>query len=155
MANGRLMIGGHTNIRKRLPIHAGGFNLGLVMRQLIGLGTPRGLPGPPRGRHRCAIRAHGHHPTPRRDLDVGSTHRGHGRPARITDHADRQLVSDGDLYRGLLMDLARMWGSFTPALKRPYQLVGSRRAVDSCVADGEYDPHRIERNAPCETDYDW
>ena len=37
---------GHTNIRKRLLIHAGGFNLGLLMRQLIGVGTPRGLQGP-------------------------------------------------------------------------------------------------------------
>jgi hypothetical protein len=36
---------GHTNIRKRLLIHAGGFNLGLLMRQLIGVGTPRGLQG--------------------------------------------------------------------------------------------------------------
>jgi hypothetical protein len=36
---------GHTNILKRLLIHAGGFNLGLVMRQLTGLGTPRGLQG--------------------------------------------------------------------------------------------------------------
>ena len=33
----------HTNILKRLLIHAGGFNLGLVMRHLIGSGTPRGL----------------------------------------------------------------------------------------------------------------
>jgi transposase len=36
---------GHTNILKRLLIHAGGFNLGLVMRHLIGSGTPRGLQG--------------------------------------------------------------------------------------------------------------
>src|SRR6202171_1888328 len=36
---------GHTNILKRLLIHAGGFNLGLVMRHLIGIGTPRGLQG--------------------------------------------------------------------------------------------------------------
>ena len=36
---------GHTNILKRLLIHAGGFNLALVMRQLIGVGTPRGLQG--------------------------------------------------------------------------------------------------------------
>jgi hypothetical protein len=36
---------GHANIRKRLLIHAGGFNLGLLMRQLIGVGTPRGLQG--------------------------------------------------------------------------------------------------------------
>ena len=39
----RTHLRGHTNILKRLLIHAGGFNLGLIMRQLIGLGTPRGL----------------------------------------------------------------------------------------------------------------
>jgi transposase len=31
----------HDNIAKRLLIHVGGFNLGLVMRQLIGIGKPR------------------------------------------------------------------------------------------------------------------
>jgi hypothetical protein len=36
---------GHSNIRKRLLIHASGFNLGLLMRRLIGVGTPRGLQG--------------------------------------------------------------------------------------------------------------
>jgi transposase len=41
----RTYLRGHTNILKRLLIHAGGFNLGLVMRQLIGIGTPRGLQG--------------------------------------------------------------------------------------------------------------
>ena len=41
----RVHLRGHTNIRKRLLIHAGGFNLGLLMRQLIGVGTPRGLQG--------------------------------------------------------------------------------------------------------------
>jgi hypothetical protein len=39
----RTHLRGHANILKRLLIHAGGFNLGLVMRQLIGIGTPRGL----------------------------------------------------------------------------------------------------------------
>jgi len=39
----RTHLRGHENILKRLLIHAGGFNLGLVMRQLIGVGTPRGL----------------------------------------------------------------------------------------------------------------
>ena len=39
----RTHLRGHTNILKRILIHAGGFNLGLIMRQLIGLGTPRGL----------------------------------------------------------------------------------------------------------------
>ena len=41
----RTHLRGHTNILKRVLIHAGGFNLGLVMRQLIGAGTPRGLQG--------------------------------------------------------------------------------------------------------------
>jgi transposase len=41
----RVHLRGHTNIRKRLLIHASGFNLGLLMRQLIGVGTPRGLQG--------------------------------------------------------------------------------------------------------------
>jgi transposase len=41
----RTHLRGHSNILKRLLIHAGGFNLGLMMRQLIGLGTPRGLQG--------------------------------------------------------------------------------------------------------------
>src|SRR5258708_25185160 len=39
----RTHLRGHTNILKPLLIHAGGFNLGLVMRHLIGSGTPRGL----------------------------------------------------------------------------------------------------------------
>jgi transposase len=41
----RVYLRGHANIRKRLLIHAGGFNLSLLMRQLIGAGTPRGLQG--------------------------------------------------------------------------------------------------------------
>jgi transposase len=41
----RVHLRGHTNIMKRLLIHTGGFNLGLLMRQLIGLGTPQGLQG--------------------------------------------------------------------------------------------------------------
>ena len=41
----RVHLRGHTNTRKRLLIHTAGFNLGLLMRQLIGVGTPRGLQG--------------------------------------------------------------------------------------------------------------
>ncbi len=41
----RTHLRGHPNILKRLLIHAGGFNLGLIMRHLIGVGTPRGLQG--------------------------------------------------------------------------------------------------------------
>ena len=36
---------GHPNILKRLLVHTGAFNLGLLMRTLIGVGTPRGLQG--------------------------------------------------------------------------------------------------------------
>ena len=43
----RTHLRGHTNILKRLLIHVSGFNLGLIMRQLIGFGTPRGLQGRP------------------------------------------------------------------------------------------------------------
>lgn len=35
----------HGNIAKRLLVHVGGFNLGLVMRRLIGIGKPRRLQG--------------------------------------------------------------------------------------------------------------
>jgi transposase len=41
----RTHLRGHTNILKRLLIHASAFNLGLMMRSLIGIGTPRGLQG--------------------------------------------------------------------------------------------------------------
>jgi transposase len=41
----RVHLRGHTNILKRLLIHTAGFNLGLLMRQLIGIGTPRSLQG--------------------------------------------------------------------------------------------------------------
>ncbi len=41
----RTHLRGHTNIYKRLCIHGGAFNLGLVMRKLTGKGTPRGLYG--------------------------------------------------------------------------------------------------------------
>jgi transposase len=41
----RVYLRGHANILKRVMIHTGAFNLGLLMRQLIGVGTPRGLQG--------------------------------------------------------------------------------------------------------------
>jgi transposase len=41
----RTYLRGHDNILKRVLVHASGFNLGLVMRRLIGVGTPRGLQG--------------------------------------------------------------------------------------------------------------
>ena len=41
----RTHLRGHANILKRLFVHIGGFNLGLLMRTLFGVGTPRGLQG--------------------------------------------------------------------------------------------------------------
>jgi transposase len=41
----RVYLRGHTNILKRILIHTCGFNLGLLMRQLTGIGTPRSLQG--------------------------------------------------------------------------------------------------------------
>jgi transposase len=43
----RTHLRGHRNILKRLLIHASGFNLGILMRQVFGRGTPRGLQGAP------------------------------------------------------------------------------------------------------------
>jgi hypothetical protein len=39
----RTHLRGQTNILKRILIHVSGFNLGLILRQMIGVGTPRGL----------------------------------------------------------------------------------------------------------------
>jgi transposase len=41
----RTHLRGHDNILKRVLVHVSGFNLGLVMRRLIGVGTPRGFQG--------------------------------------------------------------------------------------------------------------
>lgn len=41
----RTHLRGHENILKRLLVHSGAFNLGLLMRQMLGIGTPRGLQG--------------------------------------------------------------------------------------------------------------
>src|SRR5258708_23585895 len=39
----RTHLRGHKNILKRLVVHAGACNLGLIMRQRMQVGTPRGL----------------------------------------------------------------------------------------------------------------
>ncbi len=39
----RTWLRGRTNILKRYLVHVAAFNLGLVMRQMLGAGTPRGL----------------------------------------------------------------------------------------------------------------
>ena len=41
----RVHLKGRDNILKRLLVHAGGFNLALILRKLIGVGKPRRLQG--------------------------------------------------------------------------------------------------------------
>ena len=41
----RVHLKGSNNILKRLLVHAGGFNLALIMRKLVGIGKPRRLQG--------------------------------------------------------------------------------------------------------------
>ena len=55
----RTHVRGHTNIFKRLCIHGGAFNLGLLMRKLIGRGTPRGFHGRLSGLRALARRING------------------------------------------------------------------------------------------------
>ena len=39
----RVRLRGRTNLLKRLAVHAGAANLGLLMRKMFGVGTPRTL----------------------------------------------------------------------------------------------------------------
>jgi transposase len=55
----RVHLRGRANILKRLLVHVGGFNLSLVMRKLVGKGTPRGLQGSVSGRSRPVLAAWG------------------------------------------------------------------------------------------------
>ena len=80
-----------------------GFNLGLVMRHLIGIGTPRGL----QGRVAAVLATLSVHMGVVRgrldpDFVVASTHPGRARSARVADHVCRQLVSGDHLHHGLL-----------------------------------------------------
>ncbi|MCY3820758.1 MAG: transposase, partial [Gammaproteobacteria bacterium] len=47
----RVWVRGHEDVRKRVLIQAAGCNLGLLLRRLTGIGTPRSL----QGRARAAI----------------------------------------------------------------------------------------------------
>ena len=72
----RTHLRGHTNILKRLLIHAGGFNLGLVMRHADRRRHAARAAGPPGARPRHAIRALGRSSTPtHRDRPIASIHR--------------------------------------------------------------------------------
>ena len=41
----RVWVRGHENVRKRLLIQAAACNIGLLLRRLTGVGTPRSLQG--------------------------------------------------------------------------------------------------------------
>ena len=41
----RVYLRGHSNILKRVLIHTAALNLGLLMRLVVGVGTPRSLQG--------------------------------------------------------------------------------------------------------------
>jgi transposase len=69
----RTHLRGHDNILKRVLIHSGALNLGLLMRQTFGVGTPRGLQGHLRALlalftrlWHCLRAAHGRFTVPRR-----------------------------------------------------------------------------------------
>ena len=49
----RVHLRGHENILKRVLLQAGAGNLGLLMRHLVGVGTPRGLQGRALGLFGC------------------------------------------------------------------------------------------------------
>jgi transposase len=98
----RTHLRGHTNILKRLLIHAGGFNLGLVMRHLIGSGTPRGLQDRPATVMATLLMLLG---APRRWLiAISAWHSliGGGALVSVTDHHRWQLLSGDHLHHGLL-----------------------------------------------------
>ncbi len=52
----RVHLRGRENIAKRYPIHTAAFNLGLILRKLIGFGTPKGWADT---RRACSVRVWG------------------------------------------------------------------------------------------------
>jgi hypothetical protein len=99
----RTHLRGTTNILKRVLVHVSGFNLGLVMRRLIGVGTPRGLQG--RLAALLTWLVSGYHAI------TGNRHRAISRTARSPSLADRPAAEDlaivwptenRHLYHGLL-----------------------------------------------------
>jgi transposase len=59
----RVHLRGRTNILKRLAVHAGAANLGLLMRKIFGVGTPKGLQGRLRAAFFCIAGIHQGLPT--------------------------------------------------------------------------------------------
>ena len=94
----RTHVRGHANILKRLLIQTRAFNLGLLMRTLIGVGTPRGLQG---GTSRHAPRPECEAETkpegdPHETSDRCSRRRDRSCAGAGTRAADRQQFRTGD-----------------------------------------------------------
>ena len=79
----RVHLRGHANILKRLLVHVCGANLGLLMRQLTGVGTPRSL------QDRAAVRVGSL-------IDLLSACWGHVRPSWAPVRPDSPNSSSGD-----------------------------------------------------------
>ena len=96
----RTHLRGHENILKRLLVHSGALNLGLLMRQTFGVGTPRGLQGHLRALlalfarlWHCLRAAHGRFTVPRRARTHAAAPRA-GNTALAS--GDARLVGTGD-----------------------------------------------------------
>ena len=69
----RVHLRGHPNILKRLLVHVAGCNLGLLLRQMIGVGTPRSLQGRPAALFRALFRTIAR-PVGRSEAFLGALH---------------------------------------------------------------------------------
>jgi len=93
----RTHLRGHTNILKRLLVHVGGFNLGLFMRTLFGVGTPRRLQGRLAAVLALVIALWTHAVSLWRDRATPSA----GRLVPFTPHRRFELLPVGESNRGL------------------------------------------------------
>jgi transposase len=87
----RLHLRGRDNVAKRVLLQVGGFNLGLVMRRLVGAGRPRGRMGSARlgSRDRAGAASRGAHDSHRSCFDAvfsrhSSPHRADALDPRVT-----------------------------------------------------------------------
>src|SRR5438128_5588277 len=88
----RTHLRGHDNILKRLWVHAGAFNLGLLIRSMLGVGTPRGLQGRRAVVMATVLMLIAGHTSMGGDSIAAARVCGHARPRDIEDHAPCQLV---------------------------------------------------------------
>ena len=143
----RTHLRGHTNILKRVLIHAGGFNLGLVHASADRRRHAAWAAGPSGGRSRHVVDVHERCPTTiRDDHGIASTLRGHWWSTHATDHVRRQPVSNSDFRHGLLgqgvpedpiqahkwpnLAASRMSGERFEEIKKTRDLLADEMSVD-------------------------